>query len=367
MSAPSRHSQPCNNKGTPITPTGLVPASAYRLFEETISLLSTFNVMQVKMVVIREDGSFLESVLELHEFTPHLLQGFQVGEHWVYPDPEKAFFNPFFKQGAVLSIPCIRQEQMFHQIQQQQQQQQQLQQQQTKEEEPAHEAQEQDAAAAIAQEDEEAAIAEMMVLNSQGVLFNSTSSGAESSSGSSKTNQALVRYESPSEGDAQYLSMQPLMKIPKKGTSCHQCKNTKHLQQLAFCTNAFLRFGSKEKRARSCRKKFCRVCLGNKAAFSTSLTHCFPFLAKFYQEELLTVLHDVSWKCPSCRGECVCAACVRTRSREGEDVGGGGGVGGVVGAEDCCYDDCASGSGGEGSPVDSYPQQQQPQLPVFYG
>jgi hypothetical protein len=247
---------------TAIIPTGVVPASAYRTLEETLHLLTVFNVNQIKMVVMREDGTYMESVMEARDFSPALLQGFQVGEQWVYPDPEKAFFNPFFKHGAVLSIPCFRKEQ-FLQFQQQQQQHAvmkaahpQPQPQVSKAESQGMEgARVSVSSAPVAEgemtratsiEEDEAAIAELMVMNSQGI-FNQ---------GNDKKRQG-----SPMEGDHQYMGMQPMRKLPKKGTSCHQCKNTKHLQQLAFCTNAIERSGKIEKRSRSCRKKFCKVCL----------------------------------------------------------------------------------------------------------
>ena len=43
-----------------------------------------------------------------------------------------------------------------------------------------------------------------------------------------------------------------------KGTSCHQCKNTKQLKKLAFCANLFNKRTKPEKRV--CRKKYCETC-----------------------------------------------------------------------------------------------------------
>ena len=42
-----------------------------------------------------------------------------------------------------------------------------------------------------------------------------------------------------------------------KGTSCHQCKNTKQLKKLAFCANLFNKRTKPEKRV--CRKKYCET------------------------------------------------------------------------------------------------------------
>lgn len=76
-----------------------------------------------------------------------------------------------------------------------------------------------------------------------------------------------------------------------KGTSCHQCKNTKPLKKLAFCSNQFNKRTKPE--MRSCRKKYCDSCL-----------------RKFYSE-LLPELPNTGWICASCQRRCVCAACVR--------------------------------------------------------
>jgi hypothetical protein len=230
-----------------IMPLGSVPASAYRTLEETLELLYSFNVAQVKMVYLRADGSYLESVLEVHDLTPSLFQGFQVDDQWIFPDAEKAFFNPFFKNGAVLSIPCLRQDQIpsFHLEQRKKQVD-------LEATEAASSAHMDDSH--LIDEAEVAAIAEMMAMNSQ------ASANAESSSHNERK-RSLSHHQSPTEGE-QYPDPQPARKVPKKGTSCHQCKNTKHLQQLAFCTNAVEKRGKFEKRARNCRKKFCRICLG---------------------------------------------------------------------------------------------------------
>ena len=93
-----------------------------------------------------------------------------------------------------------------------------------------------------------------------------------------------------------------------KGTSCHQCKNTKQLKKLAFCANLFNKRTKPEKRV--CRKKYCETCL-----------------KKFYNDNLSDIVGK-SWICASCRGVCCCAACTRVGSKkvgklEATNVGGG--------------------------------------------
>lgn len=81
-----------------------------------------------------------------------------------------------------------------------------------------------------------------------------------------------------------------------QGTSCHQCKNARAHDQLAFCHNAFNKRTGGDKR--QCRKKFCSTCL-----------------KKFYQDSL-EASKMPQWTCPSCRGICTCAACARVTKRE---------------------------------------------------
>ena len=89
-----------------------------------------------------------------------------------------------------------------------------------------------------------------------------------------------------------------------KGTSCHQCKNTKALKKLAFCANLFSKRTKPEKRV--CRKKFCETCL-----------------KKFYKDNLADIVGK-SWICASCRGVCCCAACTRQGSKKAGKAEGAG-------------------------------------------
>jgi hypothetical protein len=82
-----------------------------------------------------------------------------------------------------------------------------------------------------------------------------------------------------------------------KGTSCHQCKNTKTLNKLIFCANSFNKRGDK----RLCRKKYCNACL-----------------MKFYNEDI-NELDIRTWVCASCRDICCCAACTRRYMRQQEN------------------------------------------------
>jgi Zinc-finger domain of monoamine-oxidase A repressor R1 len=92
------------------------------------------------------------------------------------------------------------------------------------------------------------------------------------------------------------------------GSSCHQCKSRRTMDQLVFCCNMFNRRQKGKKRAASgrekrsdCRKKYCDQCL-----------------MKFYRETPpLKRQHPSSnWPCPSCRGICRCAACRRQKERQ---------------------------------------------------
>ena len=131
-----------------------------------------------------------------------------------------------------------------------------------------------------------------------------------------------------------------------KGTSCHQCKNTKQLKKLAFCANLFNKRTKPEKRV--CRKKYCET-----SAFSTPtsqtpaqlsatarlVTHlsfkCVSLccllvcvvrcLKKFYNDNLCDIVGK-SWICASCRGVCCCAACTRVGSKKAGGKMEGGSV-----------------------------------------
>jgi hypothetical protein len=84
----------------------------------------------------------------------------------------------------------------------------------------------------------------------------------------------------------------------QRGTSCHQCKNARSIEQLAFCSNLFNKRTKQD--FRTCRKKYCEICL-----------------RKFYNESLETA-RQPDWVCPSCRGVCRCAACTRKRNKNPE-------------------------------------------------
>ena len=106
------------------------------------------------------------------------------------------------------------------------------------------------------------------------------------------------------------------------GSSCHQCKSLRPVNQLMYCCNNKKRGSKSVQHANkpSCRKKFCDVCL-----------------SKFYgqrpsSDEMIRSGTDSSWECPSCVGICTCAACRRrkevtgasTAAGKGKNGGGGG-------------------------------------------
>lgn len=80
-----------------------------------------------------------------------------------------------------------------------------------------------------------------------------------------------------------------------RGTSCHQCKNARSLEHLAYCSKLFSKRTSHD--MRHCRKKFCQGCL-----------------TKFYGDSIENS-KIAGWICPSCRGQCRCAACERKRRK----------------------------------------------------
>lgn len=90
------------------------------------------------------------------------------------------------------------------------------------------------------------------------------------------------------------------------GTSCHQCKNARPPEKLAYCNRLFDKRSGSDKRL--CRKKYCAICL-----------------TKFYNDDVDSAQKKPNWVCPSCTGQCQCAACQRrfTRKRHGSssDIG----------------------------------------------
>ena len=88
--------------------------------------------------------------------------------------------------------------------------------------------------------------------------------------------------------------------------TCHQCKLSKTLDKLAFCTS--LHQDTRKKRGndmpaadtavvmKSCTKKYCMSCLWNR--YMIRISDCMRYR---------------SWKCPFCKGECNCSACLKKK------------------------------------------------------
>lgn len=81
-----------------------------------------------------------------------------------------------------------------------------------------------------------------------------------------------------------------------EAASCHQCKSRRLLSELHYCSNM-------PAPRRQCRKKFCDGCLD-----------------KFYNGASPEAGKEDKWQCPSCRGFCCCAACVRRLNPESRPV-----------------------------------------------
>mmetsp|Transcript_18179 Transcript_18179/g.32557 ORF Transcript_18179/g.32557 Transcript_18179/m.32557 type:complete len:243 (+) Transcript_18179:408-1136(+) len=80
------------------------------------------------------------------------------------------------------------------------------------------------------------------------------------------------------------------------GSSCHQCKSRRNCSDLTYCTSNL------DKKKKKCRKKYCEHCL-----------------RKFYRESPAQISERPTWKCPSCRKICCCAACRRRELRDKEN------------------------------------------------
>jgi len=105
-----------------------------------------------------------------------------------------------------------------------------------------------------------------------------------------------------------------VMNCPKStgngsGSSCHQCKSRRSMNNLIFCCNMFTKRNKDKQRKTGekrhvCRKKYCDQCL-----------------QKFYHEKPPAQRQDPSsnWPCPACRGLCCCAACRRQKAKKGSD------------------------------------------------
>ena len=96
----------------------------------------------------------------------------------------------------------------------------------------------------------------------------------------------------------------PKMSGNGSGSSCHQCKSRRSMNNLIFCSNMFTKRSKDKKRNKEkrhvCRKKYCDQCL-----------------QKFYHEKAPSKRQDPSstWLCPACRGLCCCAACRRQKTK----------------------------------------------------
>ena len=86
----------------------------------------------------------------------------------------------------------------------------------------------------------------------------------------------------------------------KSGSSCHQCKTNKEPPHLYFCSTKQDTATGK----RNCRKKYCVACM-----------------SRWYKQLGMTGLPGLlppngpGWSCPSCCGQCVCAACDRKKEK----------------------------------------------------
>ena len=86
----------------------------------------------------------------------------------------------------------------------------------------------------------------------------------------------------------------------KSGSSCHQCKTNKDPPHLYFCSTKQDTATGK----RNCRKKYCISCL-----------------QRWYKQLAMTGAPGImppngpGWSCPSCCGQCVCAACDRKKEK----------------------------------------------------
>ena len=150
------------------------------------------------------------------------------------------------------------------------------------------------------------------------------SSESDTSAPSSPASSSSARLSNPSpppapddsmllqlEETATSMSALATLSTLGNGSSCHQCKSRRPVNQLMFCCNNKKRghrsvhalLGTGEGRRPPCRKKFCDLCL-----------------AKFYDQhpssqEMISSGSESRWQCPSCRGFCTCAACRRRKER----------------------------------------------------
>lgn len=120
--------------------------------------------------------------------------------------------------------------------------------------------------------------------------------------------------ESPDDSTLSYMTIAYTMLCGAKSdvhATCHQCKLSKTLDKLAFCTS--LHQDTRKKKniinnlsdtliaetglvMKSCTKKYCSSCLWNR-----------------YMIRISDCLRYKSWKCPFCKGECNCSACLKKK------------------------------------------------------
>ena len=97
----------------------------------------------------------------------------------------------------------------------------------------------------------------------------------------------------------------------KSGSSCHQCKTNKDPPHLYFCSTKQDTATGK----RNCRKKYCVACI-----------------SRWYKQLGMTGMPGImppngpGWSCPSCCGQCVCAACDRKKEKANRKAAEEGGA-----------------------------------------
>ena len=110
----------------------------------------------------------------------------------------------------------------------------------------------------------------------------------------------------------------------KSGSSCHQCKTNKDPPHLYFCSTKQDTATGK----RNCRKKYCAACM-----------------QRWYKQLGMTGVPGIippngpGWSCPSCLGQCVCAACDRKKEKANRKAAEEGGAE-VAATDESIKSDC---------------------------
>eukprot|EP00471_Norrisiella_sphaerica_P004329 CAMPEP_0184478790 /NCGR_PEP_ID=MMETSP0113_2-20130426/719_1 /TAXON_ID=91329 /ORGANISM="Norrisiella sphaerica, Strain BC52" /LENGTH=359 /DNA_ID=CAMNT_0026856693 /DNA_START=119 /DNA_END=1198 /DNA_ORIENTATION=- len=91
---------------------------------------------------------------------------------------------------------------------------------------------------------------------------------------------------------------------PNFGSSCHQCKSRRSLDDLNWCSNMLAMQHGKKRPV--CRKKYCDRCL-------------LKFLGEKPPRQEGKKQRE-SWVCPACRQICTCAACRRRKQKTGDRI-----------------------------------------------